>query len=57
MIRAFVKVLVPPPIHDSIVLNYSRFRMYFRDFSSNPPIIIYQIGKVGSKTVLRSLEI
>ena len=32
-----------------------RSEFYLRDFDANPPIIVYQMGKVGSSTVYRSL--
>jgi hypothetical protein len=32
-----------------------RSQFYFRNFDANPPIIVYQMGRVGSSTVYRSL--
>ena len=49
LIKAFVKKLIPP----SIIEN---FKIGIQDFHSNPPILIYQMGKVGSSTLSRSLE-
>jgi len=35
---------------------FYNLQINFRDFRLHPPILIYQMGKVGSKTVQRSLE-
>lgn len=56
MIRAFIRKLVPLSFRDWLFLNYQDFRIRFRDFSINPPILVYQMGKVGSMTIVRSLE-
>lgn len=56
MERTFLKRIVPLPIRDGLVLGYERFRIRSQDFGKISPILVYQMGKVGSSTVVRSLE-
>jgi len=53
MIRASIaflrKNLIPASFVESLKIR-------FRNFNTNPPILIYQMGKVGSTTILKSLK-
>jgi hypothetical protein len=57
MIKAFIKRLVPTPIKRLIPYSIiENFGIALQNFNFNPPIIVYQMGKVGSKTIYMSLK-
>ena len=49
MIRTLAKRLIPSSVLDTVRINT-------QSFVANPPILVYQMGKVGSRTVFRSLR-
>lgn len=56
MTKALLKKLDPLSIRDGLAINYERIKINFRNFRINPPIIIYQVGKVVQTSLLRSLR-
>lgn len=56
MIRPLARRLLPLPVRNALFLGYQSFRISFQDFGANPPILIYQMGKVGSSAIQKSLE-
>lgn len=43
-------------LKEAAVTLYKRARIHFWDFEQNPPILVYQMGKVGSLSVYHSLR-
>jgi hypothetical protein len=56
MLRNYARTLLPESIRERLALNYQALGMWLRNFHANPPILIYQMGKVGSSTIHLSLE-
>jgi hypothetical protein len=57
MIKAFIKKKISPSVLDYAIVNRQRLILNFQNFVTNPPIIIYTMGKVASQTLQRSLKI
>jgi hypothetical protein len=56
LIRPLLRIILPVTVRDDMYIKYEQLKLNIRDFRVINPILIYQMGKVGSSSVLRSLE-
>ncbi len=52
-LKKTIKQALSPFMTESMI---EHLKIRFRNFHAHPPIIVYQMGKVGSKTVCKSLQ-